>query len=118
VKRRALSWVLLCLACHGLWGCTGTTLRTGAPPGKVAPGYDRRWHPAFLLGAIGARDNYPIERICPNGWSEIYVGPDEFTILASLLTLFVYSPSRVTIVCAAEPLTGPPPLAPLPSGDP
>jgi hypothetical protein len=113
--KRALPWAALLLF---LVGCMGTTLRSGAPPGKVAPGYDRRWHPAFLLGAVAARGDYPLGRICPSGWSEIYVGPDEFTILASLMTLFVYSPSRITIVCAADPSKGPPPLALLRSGRP
>jgi hypothetical protein len=97
-----------------LLACTSSTLRSGAPPGKTAEGYARRWHPAFLFGAIAWREPYELSRICPNGWAEIKTGPDEFTILAGLVTLFVYSPSRITIVCAAPPGSAPPPLPELP----
>ena len=69
-----------------------------------------RWHDAFLFGAVAAQPEYRLSRICPNGWSELRLGPDEFTILVSLVTLFLYSPSRVTIVCGAEPGAGPPEL--------
>ena len=108
---RTWLWVFAFL----LLGCTSSTLRSGAPPGKTAEGYSRRWHPTLLFGAIDWRDPYDLSELCPNGWSEIRVGPDEFTILAGLLTLFVYSPSRVTIVCAAAPGSGPPPLPELPA---
>lgn len=91
-------------------GCTGTTLRSGTPPGVAPSGYDRRWHSSFLFGAIDIHGPYALSRICPKGWSEVQVGPDEFTILAGLLTLFIYSPSRVTVVCTAVPGTSPPEL--------
>ena len=91
-------------------GCTGTTLRSGTAPGVAPPGYDRRWHSSFLFGAIDIHGPYTLSRICPKGWSEVQVGPDEFTILAGLFTLFIYSPSRVTVVCTAVPGTSPPEL--------
>lgn len=89
-------------------GCTGTTLRSGTPPGTAAAGYDNRWHSSFLFGAVETHGPYTLSQICPEGWSEVHVGPDEFTILASLFTLFIYSPSRVTVVCTAIPGTSPP----------
>jgi hypothetical protein len=88
----------LCLL--GSAGCSGTTLRSGKPPGAVAPNYDERWHPAFLFGLVAMRERYDLSRICSQGWAEVRVHPDPFTALAGLLTLFVYSPSRLTIVCA------------------
>jgi len=90
--------------------CGGTTLYSGAPPGRVPPGYAERWHSAFLFGSIPVDPTYDLDRLCPEGWSEIRLEPDEFTALLGLFTLFVYSPSRLTIVCAAPPGSGPPPL--------
>jgi hypothetical protein len=104
VRCGALALLMLSL------GCTGTTLRSGTPPGVAPSGYDRRWHSSFLFGAIDIHGPYALSRICPKGWSEVQVGPDEFTILAGLFTLFIYSPSRVTVVCTAVPGTSPPEL--------
>jgi hypothetical protein len=85
-----------------LAGCATTTLRSGEPPGKTAAGFDERWHPSFLFGTVrGSR--YDLRRACPHGWAEIRVEPDPFTILAGAVTLFIYSPSRVTVVCAKQP---------------
>jgi hypothetical protein len=90
-------------------GCAATTVRSGLPPGNVAPGYDDRWHPAFLFGVIPGAAPYDLRRICPSGWSQVTVTRDPFTLLSSLVTLFVYSPSRVTIVCGERGTSGLPP---------
>jgi hypothetical protein len=85
-------------------------LRSGKPPGEVAPNYDERWHPAFLFGLVAMHEPYDLSRICRQGWSEVRLQPDPFTALAGMLTLFVYSPSRLTVVCAADERGGPPAL--------
>jgi len=95
------------LAC----GCTQTTLRSGLPPGDSPGPYTHKWHAAFLFGLVEASGPYDLERICPTGWSEVTLAPDAFTAVAGLITLFVYSPSRVTIVCAAEGAPAPAPRA-------
>jgi hypothetical protein len=46
---------------------------------------------------------YDLRQACPQGWAEIRVEPDPFTLLAGVVTLFIYSPSRVTVVCAKQP---------------
>ena len=109
MKRRAPAWLLLpcLLACAG---CASTTLRSGKPPGYVAASYDERWHPAFLFGLVPFHEGYDLSKICSGGWSEVRIRPDPFTALAGLLTLFVYSPSRLTIVCAAVDSAAPPAL--------
>jgi hypothetical protein len=84
-------------------GCATTTLRSGEPPGKTAAGLNEKWHPAFLFGAIRGIDRYELMQACPHGWAEIRVEPDPFTLLAGAVTLFIYSPSRVTVVCARRP---------------
>ena len=84
-------------------GCATTTLRSGEPPGKTASGLNEKWHAGFLFGTVRGVDRYQLSRVCPNGWAEIRVEPDPFTLLAGAATLFLYSPSRVTVVCARHP---------------
>lgn len=91
------------LVVPALSGCASTTLRSGEPPGRTAAGFDQRWHASFLFGTVRGTRRYELSRACPNGWAEIRVEPDPFTLLAGLITLFIYSPSRVTVVCARQP---------------
>jgi hypothetical protein len=89
--------------CWPLIGCATTTLRSGEPPGKTAAGFDERWHPGFLFGTVRGVERYDLSRACPKGWAEIRVEPDPFTFLAGVVTLFIYAPSRITVVCAKQP---------------
>jgi hypothetical protein len=91
------------LVALGLVGCATTTVRSGEPPGKTAAGFDEKWHPGFLFGTVRGVRRYDLLRACPRGWAEIRVEPDPFTILAGAVTLFIYAPSRVTVVCAKQP---------------
>lgn len=86
-----------------LLGCATTTLRSGEPPGRTAAGFDERWHPGFLFGTLRGVTRYDLDGACPRGWAEIRIEPDPFTLLAGAVTLFIYSPSRVTVVCAKQP---------------
>lgn len=86
-----------------LLGCATTTLRSGEPPGKTATGFDERWHPGFLFGTVRGVERYDLSRACPQGWAEIRIEADPFTVLAGAVTLFIYAPSRVTVVCAKQP---------------
>lgn len=90
-------------------GCASTTLRSGLPPGDSPPSHTEKWHAAFLFGLVEASGPYRLDRICPGGWSEVTLEPDPFTAIAGAITLFVYSPSRVTVVCAADGVQGAPP---------
>ena len=89
--------------------CAATTVRSGLPPGSAASGYDDRWHPAFLFGVIPGNEPFDLSHICPAGWAQVTVSRDPFTLLSSLITLFIYSPSRVTIVCGLPGASGAPP---------
>src|SRR5687768_16289468 len=84
-------------------GCASTTLHWGESPGKTEAGLDEKWHAGFLFGTVRGIERYQLARACPNGWSEIRIEPDPFTLLAGASTLFIYSPSRVTVVCARRP---------------
>jgi hypothetical protein len=94
---------LSCAACLLLSGCASSILRSGEPPGKTANGLDEKWHAAFLFGTVRGIEPYDLAAACPNGWAEVRVEPDPFTIFAGAITLFLYSPSRVTVVCARRP---------------
>ncbi len=100
--------LVLALGCAS---CAATTMHSGMPPGDSPPDYTERWHSAFLFGLVEASGPYDLNRVCPGGWSEVSVEPDPFTALAGIVTLFIYSPSRVTIVCAAPGAQGDPPRA-------
>ena len=97
--RRVAPWLLA----PTLFGCATTTLRSGKPPGHTAPGLNQAWHAAFVFGTIEGIRSYDLERLCPGGWAEVRVEPDPLTLLAGASTLFMYSPSRVTVVCALRP---------------
>ena len=107
IDRRAFGFcVLLC----GV-GCATTTVRSGRPPRDVPSGYEERWHSAFLWGAVPGGAPYDLAQICPHGWSQVILARDPFTLLAGLVTLFIYSPARVTIVCAGPGAPRLPPVS-------
>ena len=91
------------MGCLLLVGCATSTLRSGEPPGRTAPGLDEKWHSAFLFGTVPGLERYDLAEACPHGWAELRVEPDPFTLLSGAVTLFIYSPSRVTVVCARQP---------------
>lgn len=94
-----------------LSGCAETRLYSGMAPGEPARGYSERWHTAYAFGLIDGSGEYELDTLCPNGWSEISIAPDFFTVLAGAVTLFVYTPNRLTIICARVPdPNGPPNL--------
>jgi hypothetical protein len=97
LRSPALALFFGCLAC----GCAATTVYSGLPPDTSPKHFDLRWHPAFLFGTIDGAEPYDLARVCPGGWSEIILEPDPFTVLAGVLTLFIYSPTRMSVVCAA-----------------
>lgn len=94
---RALAISLLA-SCLG--GCAATHLYSGLPPGDPPRGYENRWHSSYFFGTTDGSGPYDLGRLCPSGWSEIDLMPDFFTTVAEVATLFVYTPSRLTIVCA------------------
>jgi hypothetical protein len=106
--RRTLSAMLLLGAGAAALGCAPATVRSGLPPATAAPRHYDKWHAAFLFGALEASGPYDLGRLCPDGWSEISVGHDPFTVLAGAVTLFIYSPARVSVVCAAKASADPP----------
>lgn len=99
----SLNRPVLALGLLLLTGCAETRLYSGMAPGEPPRGYDERWHPAYAFGLIDGHGQYDLDALCPHGWSEISVAPDFFTVFAGAITLFAYSPNRLTIVCARAP---------------
>jgi hypothetical protein len=95
--RPLASLVLLSLA---LGGCVETHLYSGLPPGHPPDDYRWRWHVSYFFGTTDGSSPYDLDRICPGGWSEIHLAADFFTGVAQTMTLFLYTPNRLTIVCA------------------
>ena len=116
MSHRSLALVLALAAS----GCIETHLYSGLPPGDPPRGYENRWHVSYLFGTTEGSPPYNLRTLCPSGWSEITVTPDFFTSIAGLMTLYLYTPNRVTIVCArpialAQPKTS---AEPAPSAAP
>jgi hypothetical protein len=109
--------VYWCVTALLVAGCFRTTVHSGLPPGDPAPGFRERWHHGFVFGLVASDGPYPLERVCPNGWSELRSDIEPLQVLAFLATLGVYAPQRLTIVCALEstyavPRSGHPPPPP------
>jgi len=108
---------LLCWVCWALLGsgCIETHLYSGLPPGDPPKGYENRWHVSYLFGLSEGSGPYHLGKLCPSGWSEITVTPDFFTTVAGVMTLYLYTPNRLTIVCARRVDLKAPPHASVPS---
>jgi hypothetical protein len=113
-----LRLALLLIAALAGTGCIETHLYSGLPPGDPPRGYENRWHVSYLFGTTEGSVPYDLHRLCPSGWSEITVTPDFFTSIAGLMTLYLYTPNRVTIVCARRIALAQPPAAATPSSGP
>ena len=112
MRLRRCGALLLVVGCSG---CFDTTVRSGLPPGKVPDAYEERWQSGWALGAIETGDPYALAQICPDGWAEIETSTNPVQGLVSLVTYGVYTPQSVTVVCAAERPSHPPPRAGEPS---
>lgn len=81
--------------------CYPTTIRSGQP---ALPSSERSyWHHAFVFGLVEASGPYRLNEICPGGWSEFYADMSSFQGILRVVTLGLYAPARVRIVCAAPP---------------
>jgi hypothetical protein len=93
-------WSSLVVSSALVFACAPTTLRSGFPAGRTAPGYDGKWHSSFVFGLVDGGERYDLAQICPKGWSEVRADMSFVQGVILVLSVFVYAPSRVTIVCA------------------
>ncbi len=109
---------LVAIVATGSSGCYRVHVRSGLPPGEAAEGYDYRWHHGLLWGLVSPGGTYDLARICPAGWAEIDEQSDLLTVGTTAVTLGVYAPHRVTLICARETHTELPPTHGYPPSSP
>jgi len=84
-----------------LLGCGETVFRSGLPAGGAPLGYTERWHDSLFFGTVESRRPEPLGSICPRGWSEVRISSSFLAGLLAWSTLGIYTPTEVTVVCAA-----------------
>jgi hypothetical protein len=89
---------LAALSCSS---CAATIIRTGLPAGDIAKGYDARWHDSFLWGTLEPERPAALDSVCPRGWSEFRIEASFPAGLLQFVTLGIYTPANVTVVCAS-----------------
>jgi hypothetical protein len=93
--------LLLVATSVALSGCYSTTIRSGKPAGDTPMEVDDRWHSGFLGGSQEASGPYDLEKICPNGWSEIHTKTSFANGVVDVMTGTIYNPQTVKVTCAA-----------------
>jgi hypothetical protein len=81
--------------------CYPTTIRSGRP--ALPSSETEYWHHAFVFGLVEASGPYQLHQICPEGWSEFYSEMTSFQAILRVVTLGLYAPAEVHVVCAAPP---------------
>lgn len=99
-SRHLLRVAGLTLAACASVGCYRAHVSSGLPPGDPAGAWDFRWKHAFLFGQADTDENTDLSRVCPSGWAEIDERHDLLTAATTVGTLGMYTPRRVTVVCA------------------
>lgn len=89
---------VLCAVGH--WGCVRTTIRSGQAPGSVATNWQDRWHHAYLLGLHERPGPVVLDEACPHGWAEVDASIDPLQAVIAIITLGIYTPSTITVVCS------------------
>jgi hypothetical protein len=83
-------------------GCYHSIIETGLEPGETA--YHEKWETAWLVGLIPAEvDAFAV---CGGRWARVETQQSFLNGLVSLLTLGIYSPHEVEVVCAASGTDG------------
>lgn len=81
-------------------GCVRSTIRSGLAPGAAPKEWVDRWHHAFLFGLDELPGPITPDLACPLGWAQVDTAIDPMQGTVSLLTLGIYTPATVTVVCA------------------
>jgi hypothetical protein len=93
-------WLAITLLLAGSTGCYHSIVDTGLEPSGVQ--YHGEWESAWFVGLIPAR--VEATAICEGAWARVETQQSFLNGLVSFLTLGIYSPHEVKVVCAAEPV--------------
>jgi hypothetical protein len=105
MRNRRFSAMIVALLI-GTSGCVRTTIRSGRAPGAAAIGWEERWHHGFVFGFDEFPGPVTPDALCPNGWSEVDTAIDPMQAVIAVLTLGIYTPTTVSVVCA-DPRSAP-----------
>jgi hypothetical protein len=87
-------------------GCVRTTIRSGRAPGVAPTGWEERWRHGLAFGLAELPGPVAPDALCPRGWAEVDTAIDPVQAAIALLTLGIYTPTTVSVVCA-DPETQP-----------
>jgi hypothetical protein len=81
-------------------GCYTTTVSSGRPAAPARIEYDEKWHSGVVYGIAELSGPHDLEKICPDGWSEITTETSFLNGFVDAVTYGIYSPQNVTVRCA------------------
>ena len=90
-----------------LSGCYTTTVSSGKPAAKASVKYDDKWHHGLVWGIAELSGPYELQRICPDGWSEIKTETSFVNGFVQAVTYGIYAPQTITVRCAVATAPGP-----------
>jgi hypothetical protein len=95
-----LKWHGLLVCALALPGCYTTTVSSGRPAAKAGIEYDEKWHHGVVFGMAELSGPHNLEKICPDGWSEITTETSFLNGFVDAVTSGVYNPQNITVRCA------------------
>jgi hypothetical protein len=121
--KSTLNWGWLLLGALALPGCYTTTVTSGKPAAPATVAYDEKWHSGVVYGIAELSGPYDLQKICPQGWSEIKTETSFLNGFVDAVTWSVYNPQSITVRCAqpsppVAPAVVTPPTATLPAATP
>ncbi len=102
MRRQSPGWILTSLALASALtlstACYHSIIETGLEPGPT--GYHEKWETAWLVGLIPAEVD--ARGICGGPWARVETQQSFLNGLVTALTLGIYAPHEVEVVCAAS----------------
>jgi hypothetical protein len=65
--------------------------------------HDEKWHSGIVLGIPELSGPHKLTEICPHGWAEIKTETSFVNGLVEAVTMALYNPQTVTVICSATP---------------
>lgn len=83
-----------------LWvtGCAATFRDPSVPAGEEKT----KWAHFYLIGAVGEAELDVRDHCATARAHEVWIGEDVFTLAVSIVTLGIYTPRKVAIICGAS----------------
>ncbi|HEX2877162.1 MAG TPA: hypothetical protein VHP33_38190 [Polyangiaceae bacterium] len=98
--KSTLNWGRLLLSALVLPGCYTTTVTSGKPAAPATVAYDEKWHSGVVYGIAELSGPHDLEKICPQGWSEIKTETSFLNGFVDAATWGFYNPQNITVRCA------------------